>query len=215
MAKEFPPNLPLVLDGVRPQAVLDGGVAVADAQADEVVEIAVGQALDIQIDGRAFDLEFRAADDVDFLLPNRQRLERVVIFLAFVAQPLGPAARPERVGELRDGEDAFAAEFLALLRAHAGQQAEVVLLHRDLPAAGLEFALGAVPVQDEIGRRGAGEQRGDFLEALPHFAGQGRGLHLECGVVVAVDDFAEADFASERFRRARTHRTPAAACRPW
>ena len=83
--EEFPPNLPLVRDGVRPQAVLDGGFAVADAQADEVVEIAVGQALDIQIDGRAFDLEFRAADDVDFLLPNRQRLERVVIFLAFVA----------------------------------------------------------------------------------------------------------------------------------
>ena len=27
----------------RPQAVLDGGVAVANAQADEVVEIAVGQ----------------------------------------------------------------------------------------------------------------------------------------------------------------------------
>jgi hypothetical protein len=37
-----------------------GGFAVADAQADEVVEIAVGQALDLQIDGRAFDLEFRA-----------------------------------------------------------------------------------------------------------------------------------------------------------
>jgi len=56
--QELSPNLPLVLDGVRPQAVLDSGFAVADAQADEVVEIAVGQALDIQIDGRAFDLEF-------------------------------------------------------------------------------------------------------------------------------------------------------------
>jgi len=45
----------------------------------------------------------------------------------------------------------FAAEFLAFLRAHAGQQAEVVLLHRELPAAGLEFALGAVPVQTRSG----------------------------------------------------------------
>ena len=62
-----------------------------------------------------------AADDVDFLLPNRQRLQRVVIFLALVALPPGPAAGPEGVGELRDGEDAFAAEFLAFLRAHAGQ----------------------------------------------------------------------------------------------
>ncbi len=54
--------------------------AVADAHADKIVEIAVGLALDIQLDGRAFDLEFRAAGDVDLLLPNRQRLERVVIF---------------------------------------------------------------------------------------------------------------------------------------
>ena len=84
--------------------------------------------------------------------------------------------------------------------AHAGQQAEVVLLDRHLPAAGLELALGAVPVQDEVGRRRAGEQRGHLLDALSHFASQGRGLHLECGVVVAVNDFAEADLASEHLR---------------
>jgi len=97
-----------------------------------------------------------------------------MIFLAFVSLPPGPAARTERVGKLCAGEDAFAAEFLALLRAHAGRKAEVVLLHRVLPAAGLEFALGAVPVQDEIGRREADEQRGDFPEAFPHFAGYPR-----------------------------------------
>ena len=57
--QELSPNLPFVLGGVRPEAVLDGGFAVTDAQADEVVEIAVRQALDIQIDGRAFDLQFR------------------------------------------------------------------------------------------------------------------------------------------------------------
>ena len=121
------------------------------------------------------------------------------IRLAFVALPLGPAAGTERVGELRDGEDAFAAEFVTFLRAHVGQQTEVVLLNRDFSAAGLEFALGAVPVQDEVGRLGAGEERGDFLDTLPHFASQGCGLPLERGVVVAVDDFAEADFASEYF----------------
>jgi hypothetical protein len=68
--KEFLPNLPLLLPGVSPQAVLDGGFAVADAQADEIVEIAVRQALNIQIDGCAFDLQFRVADDMDLLLPN-------------------------------------------------------------------------------------------------------------------------------------------------
>ena len=94
-AQELPPNLPLVLDGVCPQTVLAGGCAVADTNADKVVEIAVRQSFDIQIDGRAFDLQLRAADDVD-LLPNRQCLERVVILLPFVAQPFGPAAGPER-----------------------------------------------------------------------------------------------------------------------
>ncbi|MBI4660978.1 MAG: hypothetical protein HY735_19265 [Verrucomicrobia bacterium] len=53
-------------------AVLDGRISVADAHADEVVEMVVGQALDIQINGRAFDVEFRAADDVDFFLSIRR-----------------------------------------------------------------------------------------------------------------------------------------------
>src|SRR6266567_3293835 len=128
--EELPPNLPLVLDGVRAQAVSNGGFAVSNPYADEVIEIGVWQALDIQIDRSAFDLEFRAADDVDFLLPNCQRLERVVIFLPLAVQPFGTPARPERVGELCDGEDALAMEPLALLLAHTGQEAEVVPLDR-------------------------------------------------------------------------------------
>src|SRR5262245_13944585 len=127
-------------------------MAVVDAQADEVIEISVGQALDIQINRRAFGLELRAVDDMSFIAPNRQRLERVVVFLASIAETLGPAARAERVGELRDGEDAFAAEFLALLRAHASQQAEVVRLSCLLSAAVTELALTAMPVQHEVGR---------------------------------------------------------------
>ena len=171
MARNFPPNLPLFPNRVRPQAMLDGGFAVADADADEVIEIAVGQALDIQIDRRSFDFQFRAADDVDFLLPNRQSLERVVVFLSFAAQSLGPAAWAERVGELRDGKDAFAAEFLALFLTHSGQQAEVVLLDCSLPTANLEFAFGAVSVQDEIRRACTGQQGGNFIQSLPHLAG--------------------------------------------
>jgi len=52
---------------------------VADAQADEVVEITAGQTLAIQIDGRAFDLQFRAADEVNTLLSDRQRLQWAVL----------------------------------------------------------------------------------------------------------------------------------------
>ena len=99
--------------------MLNGRFAVANAYADEVVEITVRQPLNVQIDGRAFNLQFRAADDVDFLLPNRQRLQRVVILLPFVAQLFRSAAGPERVGELGDGEDAFTVEFLALLLAQS------------------------------------------------------------------------------------------------
>ena len=88
-AKQFPPDPPLVLHAVCPQAVLDGRCAIADTYADEVVEIAVWQALDIQIDGCAFDLQLRATDDVDFLLPNRESFQRVVVFLPLSRSRLG------------------------------------------------------------------------------------------------------------------------------
>ena len=171
----------------------------AKPHADQVVEIPVRKPLDIQIDGRAFELQFGAADDVDFLLPNRQRLQRVVILLPFVAQFFGSATGPERVRELGDGENAFTVELRALFLGHVRQQTEIVLLHRLLLATGLEFARSAVTVQNEVGRLRIGQQRGDFLDSLSHLACHGRGLHLQRGVVVAVDD-ADADFTSQRFR---------------
>jgi len=115
-AKELHPNLSFFLDGVRPQAVLNSRFAVSDEHADEVVQIAVRQPLDIQINGRAFDLEFRTANDVDFLLPNRQRLQRVVILLPFIAQPFGSATGPERVGKLDDAEYTFSVGVIFILR---------------------------------------------------------------------------------------------------
>ena len=136
---------------------------------------------------------------MDFLFPNRQRLEGVVVFLAFVAQSLGPAARTERVGELRDGEDAFAAEFLAFFSAHCGQQTEVILFDCFLPAASMEFTLGTMPVQDQIGWGRVGQQCGNSIQSLSHFAGQAKCFHLQRGRIVAMSDFAEADSASEYF----------------
>jgi len=35
---------------------------------------------------------------------------------------------------------------------------------KQMPATGLELALSAVPVQDEVGRRGVEKERGDFVE---------------------------------------------------
>jgi hypothetical protein len=100
---------------------------------------------------------------------------------------------------LLDGEDAFAAEFPAFLPAHAGQKAEIVCLHSRLPTVVAKLALRAVPIQDQIGWRRAGEQRSEVPEVLSYFAIKGRGLYPQLDVVAAVDDFPEADFASERF----------------
>ena len=89
--------------------------------------------------------------------------------------------------------------FLRSFSTHSGQQAEIVLLDCFLPTANLEFAFGTMPVQDKIGWGRVGQQCGNFIQSLPHFAGQGRGFHLQCGMVVAMNDFAEADSASEYF----------------
>src|SRR5437870_7602069 len=115
----------------------------------------------------------------------------MVILLLFVPHPFGAPSRPERVGKLRHRENAFAVEFLTLLFAHAGQQAKVVLFNCLQSAPGLELTLPAVPVQDQLGWRGATEQRGDFLNAPSHFTSQSAGFQFQYGVIVAIDDFAE------------------------
>ena len=50
----------------------------------------------------------------------------MVILLALPSEPFWPSACPERVGKLVDGENAFSVEFLALLRGHIRQQAEII-----------------------------------------------------------------------------------------
>src|SRR5438093_1352003 len=136
--------------------------------------------------------------NVYLILANRESLQREAMRLGKILSALGRSSGPERVGKLVDREDALAAMAPPLLLAHARQQAEVVLLHRLLAAADLEFALGAVAVQDEVGWRRVGQQHGDFFKAFPHLADEGRGLHLQRGVAVAVDDFAEAHFVPEQ-----------------
>lgn len=124
--------------------------ALPNSYTNQIVEIAVRQAFNVEIDRRAGDLQLRTADYVDFLFPDRERLQRVMILFPLVPLLLGTPTRPKRVGELGDREDAFAVKFLALLFRHEGQQAEIVLLRRLLVAAGLELTLCAMPVQNEI-----------------------------------------------------------------
>jgi hypothetical protein len=80
--QELPPDAALVRRTVSPKAMLNDRVARFDSNANQVVEVSVGQTLDINVNGCAFDLHFWAADDMDFLLPNCKRLQRVVVPLS-------------------------------------------------------------------------------------------------------------------------------------
>src|SRR5215510_10300834 len=101
---------------------------------------------------------------------------------------LGYLAWPERVRELVDREDAFAAMSASLLLSDRGQQAEIIRLNRLLSAAVSELALGKVSVEHEVGWRRAGQQRGYLLDMFLNLARETRDFYLERCVVVAVID---------------------------
>lgn len=84
---------------------------------------------------------------------------------------------------------------------HTGQQAQIVCLNRLLPTQSLELALGTMPVQNEVGCRMTGQQRADLPSQFPHLTRQDRGLHLQCGLVVCVDDLAKAHLLAQHFRK--------------
>src|SRR6266700_3703410 len=128
-------------------------LAVSDTNTNEVIEITIRQPLDIQINRCSFNLQFRTTDDMDFLFPNRERLQRMMVLLPLIVQSLWSSPGPESVGKLSDCKDAFTVEFPALLFRHPRQQTEIVLFNRFLPTPELVFTLCTVPVQNEIGRR--------------------------------------------------------------
>ena len=84
-AEEFVPYPLLPVLVVGPEAVLNGAIAGSDANSDQVVEIAVGQTFDIQIDGRAIEFRVRKADGVDLVLADCERPQRMMIFLLFAS----------------------------------------------------------------------------------------------------------------------------------
>src|SRR5688572_13401357 len=106
---------------------MKGFVAVGnDQRSNQVVRVAVWQSFDVQIHLRLCLRKYWQAMDVNSVLPDGQCLEREVARLGRILRALWCSSRPERVGELRDGKNALAPMTFALLRAHAGQQAEVV-----------------------------------------------------------------------------------------
>ena len=70
----------------------------------------------------------------------------MVILFALVRVSPCSSARPEGVGELRDGENAFAVELFSILLGYTTQQAKVVFLYSLLPASGLKLTLDTMPI---------------------------------------------------------------------
>src|SRR5262249_6584646 len=70
------PDAALVLRPVRPEAKLPPAIAVADNEAYQVVEVSVGDALDIQVDVDGGGRQVRLLRHIDRTLPDSQRLER-------------------------------------------------------------------------------------------------------------------------------------------
>jgi len=82
--QELSPDAALVRKTVSPKAVLNDRVARLDSNANQVVEVSIGQTLDVDVNRCAFNLHFWAAHDMDFLLPDCKRLQRVVVPLSLV-----------------------------------------------------------------------------------------------------------------------------------
>jgi hypothetical protein len=81
---------------VSPKAVLNDRVARFGSNPNPIIEASVGQTLYIQVNRRAIDLNFRAANDVEFFLTDCQCLQRVMVFLSLILEPSWSAARSER-----------------------------------------------------------------------------------------------------------------------
>src|SRR6266550_301961 len=196
--QKFLPNPGLILPLIGPKAVLNETICCYHPGPNEVVEVPVRNRLHVQINWGPLDLEGEISNNVDFLFAERQGLEGMVIFFSFSSEVLWPSSRPKRVRELSDRKNALLVEFLALLLCHPCQQAEVVLFNRFLFTPRLKLALAAMPVQDKIRRRFAGDQSGSIVHELPHLPRQGGGIDFLRHMVVPVNAFSSGDLAPKR-----------------
>src|SRR5215469_724297 len=71
--------LPFLIVG--PKAILNSTISGSNTNAYQVVEIAVRQAFDIQIDRCAVEFRIQEIDDVYLVLADRERPQRIMKFL--------------------------------------------------------------------------------------------------------------------------------------
>ena len=91
------------------------------------------------------------------------------ILLRFGGKTLGLPARTEGIGELGDGENAFAMLLLPFLGGHAREETQVILLKGHLPTVRLKLTLRTMLVQHQRWWCMAGLLRGDLAhDSLGH-----------------------------------------------
>src|SRR5258708_1219063 len=76
-----------------------------------------------------------------------------------------------------------------------------------------EVGLDGMGVQTKVWGRIAGQECSYLFDPFSYFTGEGRGLHLQRGVAVAMHDLAQV-YLTSKLRTAGAHRTQAAACVP-
>src|SRR4051794_27925446 len=128
------PYGPLVDIIFCPKRTLDILVAIFVAQSDQIVQAAIRNAFDINVNRTIRQLKVRRPEHVDTILLDRECLEGRLVFRARAGGARGVPPWTIGVGKLVDGEDTLLVLPLALLLLHGGEEAEVVLLDRDSAA---------------------------------------------------------------------------------
>src|SRR5690349_2273482 len=109
-------------------------VAIFVIQSNQIVQAAIRNAFDIDVDRPVWQLKVRRPEHVHAIPLDREGLEGGLVFRARGGGARGVPPWTVGVGELVDGEDTLLVLPLAFLLLHGGEEAEVVRLDRD-PAA--------------------------------------------------------------------------------
>jgi hypothetical protein len=87
--------------------LLDGGLRIADTNANQIEKIAIWNPFNIKNYRRTVNAELNLTDHMRLVLSNRKGLQRVMIFFRRRCQSLWSAPRSESIGKLVDCEDSL------------------------------------------------------------------------------------------------------------
>jgi hypothetical protein len=114
-SQKFVPDETLAITVIGPKAMFDSVITASNADADQIVKIAIRETFDIQINRRAIQLWVKDIDDVYLVLADSERTQRVMKSLLLALRMSAGPPRAKSVRQLRNREDALAMQLLALL----------------------------------------------------------------------------------------------------